>query len=91
MRLFYIDFAGTEEFKLCDDLAIFCAGKTGNVELSASTGTFVNIAIRRNQIAGGHRVSFEYQPAPGYAGRFALCAPLGRQAISEVWLYRWTG
>ena len=91
MRLFYVDFAGTEKFNLCDDLADFCAGKTGNVELSASTGNFVNIAIRRNQIAGGHRISFEYQPAPGSLQADLRCVlQSGGKQVSEVWLYRWT-
>ncbi len=91
LRLFYVDFAGTEKYNLCDDLADFCAGKTGNVELSASTGNFVNIAIRRNQIAGGHRISFEYQPAPGSLQADLRCVLLaGGKQVSEVWLYRWT-
>ena len=91
MRLFYVDFAGTEKFNLCDDLADNCAGKTGNVELSASTGNFVNIAIRRNQIAGGHRISFEYQPAPGSLQADLRCVlHSGGKQVSEVWLYRWT-
>ena len=91
MRLFYVDFAGTEKFYLCDDLADNCAGKTGNVELSASTGNFVNIAIRRNQIAGGHRISFEYQPAPGSLQADLRCVlHSGGKQVSEVWLYRWT-
>lgn len=91
LRLFYVDFAGTEKLNLCDDLADFCAGRTGNVELSASAGNFVNIAIRRNQIAGGHRVSFEYRPAPGSLQADLRCAlTAGGKQVSEVWLYRWT-
>jgi periplasmic glucans biosynthesis protein len=91
LRVFYADFAGTEKFNLCDDLTDFCGGKTGNVELSASAGNFVNIAIRRNQIAGGHRVSFEYQPAPGSLQADLRCVLVaGGKQVSEVWLYRWT-
>jgi glucans biosynthesis protein len=90
-RLFFVDFAGTEKFNLCDDLDDFCHDKNGNLELSASTGTFVNVALRRNRIAGGHRVSFEYQPAPGssLADLRCLLAADGKP-VSEVWLYRWT-
>jgi periplasmic glucans biosynthesis protein len=92
LRVFYIDFAGTEQFNLCDELAVFCAGKTENVELSASAGTFVNIGIRRNPIAGGHRVSFEYKPEPGANQADLRCVLMaGGKQVSEVWLYRWTG
>ena len=91
LRVFYVDFAGTEKFNLCDDLADNCAGRIRNVELSASAGTFLNIAIRRNQIAGGHRVSFEYQPAPGSLLADLRCVlDAGGKQVSEVWLYRWT-
>jgi len=91
MRVFYIDFARTEGLGLCDDLADFCSDKTGNVELSASAGTFVNIAIRRNQIAGGHRAVFEYQPAPGSFQADLRCVlAVNGKPVSEVWLYRWT-
>ncbi len=91
LRVFYADFAGTEKFNLCDDLDDFCAGRTRNVELSASAGSFVNVAIRRNQIAGGHRVSFEYQPAPGSPQADLRCVLVsGGKQVSEVWLYRWT-
>jgi periplasmic glucans biosynthesis protein len=90
-RLFFVDFAGTEKFNLCDDLDDFCRNKNGNLELSASTGTFVNAALRRNRIAGGHRVSFEFQPAQGstLADLRCLLAADGKP-VSEIWLYRWT-
>jgi periplasmic glucans biosynthesis protein len=91
LRVFYVDFIGTEKFNLCDDMAASCAGKMENVELSGSAGTFVNIAIRRNPIAGGHRVSFEYQPEPGSIQADLRCVLVsGGRQVSEVWLYRWT-
>jgi glucans biosynthesis protein len=90
LRIFQIDFAGTEKFNLCDDLVDSCAGTMQNVELSASAGTFVNIAIRRNPIAGGHRVSFEYRPEPGAIQADLRCVlAVGGKPVSEVWLYRW--
>ncbi len=91
MRVFYIDFAGTEKLNLCDDFDDICSEKNGNVELSASTGSFVNVAIRRNRIAGGHRAGFEYRPAPGAFQADLRCAlTLNGKPVSEVWLYRWT-
>ncbi len=91
MRLFSIDFAGTEEFKLCDDVDDFCHDRNENVELTASAGTIANIAIRRNRISGGHRVSFEYQPAAGVAEADLRCRLVAEgKLISEVWVYRWT-
>ncbi len=91
LRLFYIDFAGTEEFKLCDDVDDFCGDRNGNVELTASAGTIVNVAIRRNRISGGHRVSFEYQPATGALEADLRCALVAEgKLVSEVWVYRWT-
>jgi periplasmic glucans biosynthesis protein len=90
MRVFDVDFAGTEELNLCDDVDDFCSDKNRNVELSASAGTIVNIAVRRNTIAGGHRVSFEYRPAPGAAEADLRCALVADgKPISEVWVYRW--
>ncbi len=91
MLVFYIGFAGTEKLSLCDDFDDFCSNKSSNVELSASAGTFVNVAVRRNQIAAGHRAGFEYQPAPGslLAGLRCMLA-VNRTPVSEVWLYRWT-
>ena len=91
LRVFYVDFTGTEKFNLCDDLADSCPGKTENVELSGSAGTFVNIAIRRNPIAGGHRVSFEFRPEPGSLQADLRCVLVaGGKQVSEVWLYRWS-
>lgn len=91
MRLFYVDFSGTEDFNLCDDFDDFCADKNGNVELTASAGAIVNIAIRRNMISGGHRVGFEYQPAPGVVEADIRCALIWEgKPISEIWIYRWT-
>jgi glucans biosynthesis protein len=91
LRLFNIDFAGTEEFNLCDDVEDSCGNKMGNVELTASSGAIVNVAIRRNRISGGHRVSFEYNPAPGAMEADLRCVLVaeGKQ-VSEVWVYRWT-
>jgi periplasmic glucans biosynthesis protein len=91
MRLFYIDFIGTEDFNLCIESDDFCPDKHGNVELSASTGTIVNVAIRKNTISSGHRVGFEYQPAPGTIEADLRCVLVAEgKPISEVWVYRWT-
>ena len=91
MRAFFIDFAGTEEFHLCDDFDEFCTDENKNVELSASAGSFLNVAIRRNPIAGGHRVGFEYRPAPGSFQADLRCVlTVNGKQVSEVWLYRWT-
>ncbi len=90
MRKFYVDFAGADGFKLCDDVDDFCGATNRNVELTASAGTIANAAIRRNGIAGGHRVSFDDQLAAG-----AVEADLrGRvivdgEPVSEIWAYRW--
>jgi periplasmic glucans biosynthesis protein len=90
-RLFFVDFAGREKFNLCDDLDDFCRDKNRNLELSASTGTFVNAALRRNRAAGGHRVSFEFQPSRGATLADIRCwLAAGGKPVSEVWLYRWT-
>ncbi|MBI4724696.1 MAG: glucan biosynthesis protein, partial [Rhodomicrobium sp.] len=91
MRAFVIDFSGTEEFNLCDDFDDFCSDKTRNLELTASVGTIVNVAIRRNRISSGHRVTFEYQPAPGASLADLRCAiTVNGKPVSEVWIYRWT-
>lgn len=89
-HVLYVNFARTEKLNFCDDFADFCTDKIQNAELGASAGTFVNIAIHRNRIAGGHRVGFEYQPAPGSRLADLRCelAANGKQ-VSEVWLYRW--
>jgi periplasmic glucans biosynthesis protein len=90
-RLFYIDFSGTEEFNLCDDLDVFCPDKNVNVELSASAGALLNVAIRRNRISGGHRVGFMYHPATGSFQADLRCAlSVNGRRVSEVWLYRWS-
>lgn len=89
MRLLYVDFSGTEAFNLCDD--DFCQNKHDNVELSASAGTIVNVAFRRNKISGGHRVGFEYLPEPGVTEADLRCALVsGGKPVSEVWIYRWS-
>jgi glucans biosynthesis protein len=90
-RQFCVDFKGTEEFKLCDDVDDFCGAKNGNMELTASAGTIVNVALRRNRISGGHRVCFEYQPARDAAEADLRCVLVaGGRPVSEVWVYRWT-
>lgn len=91
MRLFYVDFQGTEKFNFCTGHDDFCPDKNQNLELTASAGTIVNIAIRRNKISGGHRVGFEYQPAEGVIEADLRCALFADgKPISEVWIYRWT-
>jgi periplasmic glucans biosynthesis protein len=91
MRLFYIDFKGTEDFHFCNEFDDFCPSKTENLELTASTGTIVNVAIRRNKISGGHRIGFEYQPSQGLIAADLRCTLMkDGKAISEVWIYRWT-
>ncbi|HZV22057.1 MAG TPA: glucan biosynthesis protein, partial [Hyphomicrobiales bacterium] len=91
MRLFYVDFHGTEALHFCSEYEDFCPNSAANLELMASAGTIVNVAIRRNRISGGHRIGFEYQPAPGVAEADLRCALMkdGKQ-LSEVWVYRWT-
>ncbi len=49
-------------------LTIFAATTNGNVELTASAGAIVNVAIRRNRISGGHRDQFRL-PACGWRCR----------------------
>src|SRR5262249_22773446 len=89
-RVFYVDFAGTEEFNLCDDFDVFCQDRNKNVELSASSGHFENVAIRRNPISGGHRAGFEYYPAPDTKQADLRCAlAVKGKLVSEIWLYRW--
>jgi glucans biosynthesis protein len=89
-RQFYVDFAGTEDFNLCDDFDAFCQDKNENLELSASAGHFSNVAMRRNPISGGHRAGFEYYPAPGINQADLRCAlAVKGKLVSEVWLYRW--
>jgi periplasmic glucans biosynthesis protein len=91
MRQFFVDFAGTDDFKLCDDVDDFCGATNGNVELTASVGAIVNVAIRRNRISGGHRISFEYQPAVGAVDADLRCCLLTEgKPVSEIWIYRWT-
>ncbi len=90
-REFAIDFADTEELNLCDDFDDFCPDKTQNVELTASAGTIGNVALRRNRISGGHRITFEYQPAAGASLADLRCAlVVNGKSVSEVWIYRWT-
>lgn len=91
MRQFYVDFADTEQLNLCDDMNEFCSDKNRNLELSASVGSIVNAALRRNRIAGGHRVSFEFEPAAGTSEADLRCVLISEgRPVSEVWLYRWT-
>jgi glucans biosynthesis protein len=91
MRLFYVDFAGTEDLELCDDFDDFCADKLENVELSASAGTIVNVALRRNKVSGGHRVGFEFLPPAGATQADLRCALVSDgKPVSEIWIYRWT-
>ena len=91
MRAFSIDFANTENLGLCDDFDDFCPDKARNVELIASVGTIVNVATRRNRISGGHRVTFEYQPAPGSLLADLRCSlTVSGKPVSETWIYRWT-
>jgi glucans biosynthesis protein len=91
MRLFYIDFSGTEGLNLCDDMNEVCSDKLRNVQLTASAGSIVNAVIRQNKIAGGHRVGFEYEPGPGVTQADIRCALISEgKPVSEVWIYRWT-
>lgn len=91
MRQFFVDFAGTDGFKLCDDVDDFCGATNGNVELNASAGTIVNVAVRRNRISAGHRVSFDYQPAAGVTEADLRCCLIADgKPVSEIWVYRWT-
>jgi glucans biosynthesis protein len=91
LRLFYIDFIGTEQFDLCDEDDVNCKDKLKNVELSASSGAIVNVAFRRNRLATGHRLGFEYAPAANTLGADLRCQIVsGGKTVSEVWIYRWT-
>ena len=74
----------------CDDFDDFCSDNSSNVELSASAGTFVNVAICRTRIAAGHRVGFEYEPAQAsFQADLRFLLAVSGKAVSEVWLYRW--
>jgi glucan biosynthesis protein len=67
------------------------AVKSRNVELGKGVDTYVNVAVRRNQIASGRRVGFEYRPELGYPDTGPRRALAVRwQPVSEVWLYRRT-
>jgi glucans biosynthesis protein len=91
MRLFYIDFQGTETFELCDWSSENCGDKLQNLELNASAGSIVNVALRKNPIAGGHRLGFEFDPPTDRIEADLRCAlVLDKKPISEVWIYRWT-
>jgi glucan biosynthesis protein len=61
------------------------------MELGAGVDTYVNVAVRRSQIASGRRVGVEHRQALRYPGtelRRALA--VNWQPVSEVWLYRRT-
>ncbi len=91
MRLFLIDYAGTEGLPLCEGKLESCPDGQQNVELSASAGSILNARIRRNPIAGGHRVRFEYHPAEGVTEADIRCLlKQDGKPASEVWTYRWT-
>ena len=91
MRLFYIDFSGTENFKFCDEYHEFCSEKLHNLELKTSAGTILNVAFRQNPISGGHRLGFEYLPQKGSVEADIRCALISDgKVVSEVWIYRWT-
>ena len=90
-RLFYVDFIGTEHLNLCDEDTENCSNRLANVELNVSSGTIVNAAFRKNKIAGGHRLGFEYLPQEGIIEADLRCALIsGGKTVSEVWIYRWT-
>ena len=59
-------------------------------EVRAGEGEIRNVAVRTNPATGGQRVSFEFRP--GRAEQTDLRCELKQngQAISEVWIYRWT-
>lgn len=80
---------GAEKLGPCDDFDDICSDKSSNVELSASAGTFVKVAIRRNRIAAGHGVGFEYQPAlDSFQADLRCVLAVNGKPVSEVWLYR---
>jgi glucans biosynthesis protein len=91
MRLFLIDYAGTDGLRLCEGKVASCPDGERNISLSASAGSILNAAILRNELLGGHRIRFEYLPPDGGLEADISCVLMrdGKPA-SEIWTFRWT-
>jgi len=60
-------------------------------EVWASAGTVGNVVGYPNRATGGYRVSFELDVDGVDLAELRLVLLRGEQAVSETWLYRWTG
>jgi glucans biosynthesis protein len=91
MRFFNVDFAGAGAYAFPDFELKGVTRGSEHVQLSASAGTIVNAAFRRNGPAGTHRLGFEYKPQDGVREADLRCALVSRgTVVSEVWAYRWS-
>ncbi|MEW9919566.1 glucan biosynthesis protein [Marimonas sp. MJW-29] len=77
-----IDFAPSD--RMPDDLAEI------EVLVRASHGEVSPGIVQRNPETGGPRLAFTFTPGEATLAEFRAQLRLGGEALSEVWLYRWT-
>lgn len=82
-RYFVVDFVSDSSCNGCN-VGPFTA------DVYAGEGEIRNVAVRNNPGTGGQRVTFEFRP--GRVEQTDLRCQLRQngQAISEIWIYRWT-
>ncbi len=80
-RLFVLDIEGDKLNEADLDLV--------RSEVSADKGEIRNIVVQSNPVSGGWRLSFDLMSAPPPVELRASLMQ-GDQALTEVWLYRWT-
>lgn len=91
-RLFIVDFAtpvDVSEPQTPDAKRVFPQDVATRV--SASAGKVSGIVGYPNPATGGYRASFELEVAGVDLSELRLQLERGGKAISETWLYRWTG
>lgn len=81
-RRFVLDLAG-EALKALDPVSVRSA-------VSTDKGEVRNIVAQPNPATGGWRLSFEFDSKKAPLAELRAQLLKGEDAISEVWLYRWT-
>ncbi|MBT8408716.1 MAG: glucan biosynthesis protein, partial [Alphaproteobacteria bacterium] len=58
--------------------------------IRTSAGTVTDGILQRNPATGGVRLGFGFDPGDATLAEFRAQLRLDGEALSEVWLYRWT-
>ena len=59
--------------------------------ITASSGQIIHVWTQENTETGGLRLSFEYEPGRAPVAELRARLTLGNIALTEDWMFRWTG